>query len=140
MSSDNQFTAVGEPCGGFQTDGANIDRGADITGNQVGVQGRSGGPVGDGVQGFGTGNFSGVAGFGGGDTNSVGTGVFGLGGVQKGDLFVPQRGPGVRGIGGGAPDASPVGWRRRLWPRSLPSPRCRWPGGHGTSRRCSRIW
>jgi hypothetical protein len=107
MSSDNQFTALGPAIVGFQTDGANIDRGADITGNQVGVQGRCGGPVGDGVQGFGTGNFSGVAGFGGGDANSTGTGVFGLGGVQAGDLFVPQRGPGVRGIGGGGPNTSP---------------------------------
>ena len=69
MSSDNQFTALGPAIVGFQTDGANIDRGADITGNQVGVHGRCGGPVGNGVEGFGTGNFSGVAGFGGGDAN-----------------------------------------------------------------------
>jgi hypothetical protein len=52
----------------------------------------------DGAQGFGSGNFSGVAGFG--DPKGNGTGVFGTG-----------RGPqsaGVRGIGGGEPNTDPV--------------------------------
>jgi hypothetical protein len=55
----------------------------------------------DGVQGFGVGTFSGVAGFGGG---SSGTGAFGLGGGPSG--------PGVRGIGAGGPftaSSGPVG-------------------------------
>jgi hypothetical protein len=64
MSSDNQFTALGPAIVGFQTDAANIDRGAEIHGNSVGIKGFCDGPVGDGVQGFGSGAFSGVAGFG----------------------------------------------------------------------------
>jgi hypothetical protein len=71
MASDNQFTALWPAIVGFQTDSASIDRGAEITGNQVGVKGFCGGPVGDGVQGFGRGNFSRVAGFAGGDDNSA---------------------------------------------------------------------
>jgi hypothetical protein len=102
MLSDNQFTALGPAAVGFQTNSASIDRGAEITGNQVGIKGFCGGQVGDGVQGFGAGGFSGVAGFGGGDVNTAGTGVFGLGGVQLGNA--PQRGPGIRGIGGGGPN------------------------------------
>jgi hypothetical protein len=52
----------------------------------------------DGVQGFGTGTFSGVAGFGG---RSSGTGVAGFGGNPAG--------PGVRGIGAGGPNTVPSG-------------------------------
>jgi hypothetical protein len=52
----------------------------------------------DGVQGFGSGTFSGVAGWGGG---SSGTGAVGFGGGPVG--------PGVRGIGAGAPNADPGG-------------------------------
>ena len=52
----------------------------------------------DGVQGFGTGTFSGVAGFGGGNS---GTGAFGFGGAPGG--------PGVRGIGAGGPNTTPSG-------------------------------
>jgi hypothetical protein len=40
MSSDNQYTALGPAAVGFQTDGANIDRGAEIAGNTFGVKGR----------------------------------------------------------------------------------------------------
>jgi hypothetical protein len=65
MSSDNQFTARGPAIVGFQTDSSSIDRGAEIAGNSVGIKGFCHGSVGDGVQGFGSGNFSGVAGFGG---------------------------------------------------------------------------
>jgi len=78
-------------------------------GRGPGQEGESGGPgikgIGgsnssadnaDGVQGFGSGTFSGVAGFGGGNS---GTGVFGLGGGP--------RGPGVRGIGAGGPNTNP---------------------------------
>jgi hypothetical protein len=36
MSSDNQFTALGPAIVGFQTDGANIDVGAQIAGSKVG--------------------------------------------------------------------------------------------------------
>jgi hypothetical protein len=50
------------------------------------------------VQGFGTGNFSGVAGFGGGNS---GTGVFGLGGEPLGQ--------GLRGIGANGPNTAPSG-------------------------------
>ena len=50
----------------------------------------------DGVQGFGAGAYSGVAGWGG---NSSGTGVIGFGGEAGG--------PGVRGIGNGGPNSSP---------------------------------
>ncbi|HZZ24256.1 MAG TPA: hypothetical protein VFE60_17470 [Roseiarcus sp.] len=59
MSSDNQYTALGPATVGFQTNGANIDIGAQISGNTVGVRGTCQGAVGDGVQGNGTGNFLG---------------------------------------------------------------------------------
>jgi hypothetical protein len=38
MASDEQFTALGPTIIGFQTHGTNIDKGASITGNQVGVE------------------------------------------------------------------------------------------------------
>ena len=98
MSSDNQYTALGPAAVGFQTNGANIDVGAQISGNTVGIRGSCQGPVGDGVQGNGTGNFSGVAGWGG--PNS-GTGVIGFGGNGAG--------AGVRGIGFGGPNVGPAG-------------------------------
>ena len=109
MSSDNQFTALGQAIIGFQTDSASIDVGADISGTQGGVRGRSQGPGdGDGVQGFGSGAFSGVAGFGAnvnpGET--AGTGVFGLGGTVA-ETFTGSGAAGVRGIGGGGPNTSP---------------------------------
>ena len=87
MSSDNQFTALGPAFIGFQTNATRIDRGAEITGTVVGVKGTCSGFPGDGVQGFGTGNFSGVAGF---ARDLGGFGVFGLG---KGGA-----GAGVRGV------------------------------------------
>jgi hypothetical protein len=65
-------------------------------------RGRLGSAPADGVQGYGTGSFSGVADFG--DPEGTGTGVFGVG-----------RGPGaqgVRGIGSSGPNvlpSSPVG-------------------------------
>jgi len=96
MSSDNQWTALGPAEIGFQTNGANIKAGADIAGNEVGVRGRCQGPVGDGVQGFGSGTFSGVAGFGG---PTAGTGVWGIGGGGGGT--------GVRGIGNSGPNTVP---------------------------------
>jgi hypothetical protein len=96
MGSDNQWTAVGPAEIGFQTHGANIREGADIAGNQVGVVGRCQGPVGDGVQGFGSGTFSGLAGFGG---PTAGTGVWGIGGGGGGT--------GVRGIGNSGPNTVP---------------------------------
>jgi hypothetical protein len=65
-----------------------------------GVQGVGGGSSNfdnaDGVQGFGSGTFSGVAGFGGGNS---GTGVVGFGGGPSG--------PGVRGIVAGGPNSLP---------------------------------
>ncbi|MEV2231751.1 hypothetical protein AB0H69_24710 [Streptomyces phaeochromogenes] len=42
MSSDTQFTADGPTIVGFQTGGANIQRGVDAAGTEVGVVGRSG--------------------------------------------------------------------------------------------------
>jgi hypothetical protein len=98
MSSDNQYTALGPAAVGFQTSGANIDIGAQISGNTVGVRGSCQGAVGDGVQGNGTGNFSGIAGWGGADS---GTGVIGFG--------TGGAGPGVRGIGAGGPNTGPGG-------------------------------
>ena len=69
------------------------------TGASPGVVGNAGTSApNDGVQGFGTGTFSGVAGFG--DPKGNGTGVFGNGGG-------PQS-AGVRGIGGGGPNTVPV--------------------------------
>lgn len=58
MSAENQFTALGPAAVGFQTHGANIDVGAEISGNTVGIRGSCQGPVGDGVQGQGTGNLA----------------------------------------------------------------------------------
>jgi hypothetical protein len=72
----------------------------DVQGNQIGVKGTCQGPSGDGVQGFGSGNFSGVAGFGGNVQLAVGatagTGVFGEGGTVIGSLGEGD-GNGVRG-------------------------------------------
>ena len=69
-----------------------------------GVKGVGGGIQSDGVQGFGNGNFSGVAGFGdSSDTANSGIGVFGQGGGPQppppGQQAQPG-GPGVLGIGG----------------------------------------
>jgi hypothetical protein len=98
MSSDNQYTALGPAVVGFQTHGTNIQTGSQISGNQVGIVASCQGAVGDGVQGHGTGNFSGIVGTGGG---SAGTGVIGFGGSGGG--------PGVRGIGDGGPNTNPTG-------------------------------
>jgi hypothetical protein len=38
MSSDNQYTALGPAIVGFQTNGANIERGAEITGKSLGAR------------------------------------------------------------------------------------------------------
>jgi hypothetical protein len=75
----------------------------------IGVLGEVTSGTGDGVQGHGSGSFSGVAGFGGNvEGGPPGTGVFGLGGTVTGSLF--QGGaPGVRGIGGGGPITGPSG-------------------------------
>lgn len=108
MSKDNQFTATGPSIVAFQTDGANIDRGAEIHGNEVGVRGFCDGAFGDGVQGFGKGYWSGVAGYGGGDANSAGYGASGFGGTQTGLRFAPLQGPGVKGVGGGGPNTAPA--------------------------------
>lgn len=44
MSSDNQYTALGPAVIGFQTHGANIQKGAAVAGTELGVQGT--GPIG----------------------------------------------------------------------------------------------
>jgi hypothetical protein len=62
----------------------------------AGVLGQAGSSPADGVQGFATGSFSGVAGWGG---DSSGTGVVGFGGGPAG--------PGVRGIAAGGPNSLP---------------------------------
>jgi hypothetical protein len=94
------------PVGVFGVGGGSSDPnfGSPINGaGVIGIGGSSTKPNGvgndaDGVQGFGVGTFSGVAGFGGG---SSGTGAFGLGGGPSG--------PGVRGIGAGGPFTAPSG-------------------------------
>jgi hypothetical protein len=98
MGSDNQWTALGPAIVGFQTHGANIDLGAQISGNSVGIEASCQGAAGDGVQARGTGNHSGLVGLGGTDS---GTGVIGLGGGGNA--------PGVRGIGSGGPETVPAG-------------------------------
>jgi hypothetical protein len=98
MSSDNQYTALGPAIVGFQTDGTQIDRGAEIAGNLLGIKGTAGGQ-GDGVQGFGgDAGGKGVVGQGGEGRSGVvgGIGVLGLGGNSEGAGF----GPGVVGIDG----------------------------------------
>jgi hypothetical protein len=82
MSSDKQFTANGPTDVGFQTDGSNIARGAEIGGNQLGVKGACGGANGDGIQGFGgSSGGNGVRGQGGdGTTDGTSPGVVGWGG------------------------------------------------------------
>ena len=92
------------PVGVFGVGGGSSDPnfGSPINGaGVIGIGGSSTKPNGvgndaDGVQGFGVGAFSGVAGFGG---ENSGTGVFGLGGGPSG--------PGVRGILAGAPNEGP---------------------------------
>jgi hypothetical protein len=74
--------------------------------NGVGVRGEVSGGTGDGVQGQGSGSFSGVAGFGGDGVADAGTGVFGLGG-KIGNPFVRGGAAGVRGIGGGGDPTAP---------------------------------
>lgn len=95
---------------GFFEGNVQVDGNVQVNGNLAapgllangtpGVKGIGGGDTNgdnvDGVQGFGSGTFSGVAGFGGGNS---GTGVFGLGGGTGG--------PGVRGIGAGGPNTFP---------------------------------
>jgi hypothetical protein len=96
-SQDSFFEALGgETPTGFFTHSSSISIGVDVQGNQVGVKGTCQGPVGDGVQGFGSGNFSGVAGFGG---SGEGSGVVGFGGGGQGQ--------GVRGIGANGPNTGP---------------------------------
>ena len=93
-SQDSFFEALGgETPTGFFTHSTSLSIGVDVQGNQIGVKGTCQGEVGDGVQGWGSGNFSGVAGFGGG---TDGTGVVGFGGGT--------RGQGLRGIGSGGPN------------------------------------
>jgi len=93
-SQDSFFEALGgETPTGFFTHSTSISIGVDVQGNQIGVKGTCQGPVGDGVQGFGSGNFSGVAGHGGGNN---GSGVVGFGGGAQGQ--------GLRGIGSGGPN------------------------------------
>jgi hypothetical protein len=91
---------------GFTSRGAVGVRGRSTL-NGVGVRGEVTSGTGDGVQGQGSGNFSGVAGFGG-DVlgGQPGTGVFGMGGTVTGSLFRAGA-PGIRGIGGGGPNTSP---------------------------------
>jgi hypothetical protein len=87
VSKDNQYTATG-PCDvGFQTDGMNIEQGAAIGGNDVGVKGMCI-FIGDGVQGYGGGSGAGVVGFGG----------------EEGTVWGA---PGVKGIGGGVSEGGP---------------------------------
>lgn len=82
MSSDNQFTAVGPAVIGFQTHGANIQTGANISGNDFGVFGSCGAGLGEngaGVQGVTeVNNGTGVVGM-----ADTGTNAFGVWGVSR---------------------------------------------------------
>ena len=81
MGSDNQWTAIGPAIVGFQTNSASIDRGAEISGNTLGilghcdrgngVHGQSASPTDSGVWGENNGGGVGVSG------SSHGFGVFG---------------------------------------------------------------
>jgi hypothetical protein len=97
----NWYLAQGPGNVGFETAGEGFTIGAQIGGSSVGIIAACNGPIGDGVQGNGTGNFSGVAGWGG---ASSGTGVVGFGGLSPGGTL---GGPGVRGIGGGGQNSNP---------------------------------
>jgi hypothetical protein len=111
MGSDNQWTALGPAIIGFQTDSTDIDRGAEIGGNSLGVKGTCLGAVGDGAQGFGAGDFSGVAGFGADAADhdhNPGTGVYAQGGIPF-ESLLGGGAPGVRGYGGGARPGGPPG-------------------------------
>lgn len=115
MSSDNQFTALGPAVIGFQTNGANIQTGADVTGKNFGVISKGGlagvsaesplvGVKGKGATGvFGEG-LTGVTGQGTG-VGVTGEGfVSGIKGVGTGPLLAVgvegegRDGPGVRGV------------------------------------------
>ena len=76
-------------------------------GGDVGVLGETSGGDADGVRGFGSGNFSGVAGFG--DPKGNSTGVFGKG-ASKGVFGIGEgvAAPGVLGIGTGGPNTAPA--------------------------------
>jgi hypothetical protein len=111
-SSDNQFTALGPADIGFQTNGAHITVGADITGNKIGVQGS--GPI--GVSGIGSRSTttnpnmgvsgscdtgSGVdgrskSGAGVSGLSTTGIGVFGESTVSRGGVFASGTGRGAQ--------------------------------------------
>lgn len=103
MSSDNQYTALGPAIVGFQTHGTNIDRGAEIAGNSLGILGHCDG--GNGVHGqSGSVNDSGVWG----ENTNGGFGVSGSTNAASGARGViagvwgsnTGAGAGVRGTSG----------------------------------------
>ena len=94
MSSDDQFTALGPAAIGFQTDGTNITVGADITGNNIGVQGS--GPI--GVSGIGSLAMSTSATIGVKGSCDNGIGVQGLSDIGGGVDGRSSSGPGVYGL------------------------------------------
>ncbi|MDT7687836.1 MAG: hypothetical protein QOE46_595 [Acidobacteriota bacterium] len=117
MSSDNQFTAIGDAEVGFQTNSASIRVGADIAGSVVGMRGHC--DTGNGIEGFsnkgfgvkGDGTLAGILGEGiGGGVGVKGTSNFDDGVV--GDCSVRGK-SGVfgfhRGFGTGVTGASPSG-------------------------------
>lgn len=98
MSSDNQFTALGPTIIGFQTNGSNIERGADVQGQKLGI--RAGADDGVGVHGISHKYFAvlgeselwhGVQG-----ASSERAGVVGLSAKQEGVLGMGE--PGVLGL------------------------------------------
>lgn len=91
MSSDSQFTALGPAAIGFQTDGSNITRGADVAGTEMGVHGHSDG--GPGVLGDSFSNHPGVRG-----ASGTGRGVEGVSNTGIGVFGTSDRGDGVQGI------------------------------------------
>jgi hypothetical protein len=89
MTTDTSFTATGPSGVGYQTNGSNLQEGALLQGNVIGVLGQCVGTNGAGVGGIGSGTSAGVAGVGG---PNAGMGVVAWGG--------PNGGVGVLAAGG----------------------------------------
>jgi hypothetical protein len=104
MTTDTSFAATGPAGVAYGTfPGSNIDQGANLTGNTLGVLGVCGGTSGPGVAGVGGPNAgAGVSGEGG---ANGGVGVFAQGGANGGAgvfaLGDPNGGMGVVAVGGG---------------------------------------
>jgi hypothetical protein len=106
-TTDEFFEATGPGNAGgagFLTSVTAFSTGGDFTGNQIGVKATCQGPIGDGVQGFGSGSSNGVAGFGGPEN---GTGVVGRGAGASGPGVRGHGAPGVAGFGADQDSTNP---------------------------------